>query len=478
MKIIVSNVIKIEKPTKEMKDFCIKELTFKNPEYQKKLKMGFYAYGTPKDIKLYDIYENDIYVPVGFFNEIWKKYPIVNDYVDYTVTVPIDVSSKIVLREYQKPCLRAVEENYTGILNLPCGTGKTVVATECICHLKQKTLWLTHTIDLVNQAKDTAEELTTIKTSLITDGKCDTSGDVVYGTVQSVLKFVENGVLKPNMFGMIVHDECQHLSANPKSIQMFRKCIEHFAARYRIGLSATVWRADGLDPCILKIIGDVIYKMEQYKKVYRCIYNDEVLLEIPVDKFQVPAKIKVIETNYDILDKPVYDKNGGTLQFATLVSNLAEDKERNDLIVATLKTVKGSTIVLSDRISQLEYLASKFNDSVLVTGSTPKKLREQNLNDVRNGKVKYLFASYQLAKEGLNCTILENLVMATPVKTFSTVVQSIGRIQRPHGNKQVACVYDFVDNVGMLYGFYNKRRSIYRKNNWEIENIYLGGGNK
>ena len=475
MKIMISNMIVIKNPTKEIKDFCIKELTFKNPEYQKKLKMGFYAYGTPKEIKLYDIYEDNLYVPTGFFNDLWKKHPYIDDYIDYSTSVPIEVTSNIKLRDYQEPAVRAVKENMCGIISMGCGMGKTCTCIQCICETKQKTLWIAGTIDLINQAKETAESLTSLKVSLITDGKCDTSGDMVCGTPQSIIKFIENGTLKSDMFGFVVQDECHHVSASPKSMQMFRRCIEHFASKYRVGLTATCWRSDGLEGCILKIMGGIIYNVEQYKDKYRCVYNNEVLLELPMNKFQVPAIIKVIETNYNIIDKPVYDKNGGTLQFASLITNISEDKERNDIIIKTLKGIEGSTIVLSDRTSQLDYLCDKVNNGVVVTGSTPKKVREKALNDMREGKIKYLFSTYQLAKEGLDIPILENLVMATPVKTFSTVKQAVGRCQRPYGNKCVARVYDFMDNVGMLYNFFNKRRSIYRKNNWDIENIYLGG---
>ena len=63
--------------------------------------------------------------------------------------------------------------------------------------------------------------------------------------------------------------------------------------------------------------------------------------------------------------------------------------------------------------------------------------------------------------------------MASPVKNFATVVQSIGRIQRPYEGKKIATVYDFVDPVGMLYKFYSKRRTTYRKNNWDINNVNL-----
>lgn len=476
MRIYISNVIVIENPTKDIKDFCIKNLTFKNPEYQKKLQMGFYAYGTPKEIKLYDIVDNKLYVPTGFFKDLWERHSVLEDYIDYSISVPIDVISKISLRDYQKPAVRAVKEHLCGIISMGCGMGKTCTAIECICEVKEKTLWIAGTIDLINQAKETAENLTSLKVSLITDGKCDTSGDMVCGTPQSIVKFIDNGTLKSDMFGCVVHDENHHLSANPKSMQMFRKCVEHFASRYRIGLTATCWRSDGLEGCILKIMGGIIYNVEQYKDKYRCMYNNEVLLEIPVNAFQVPAVIKVIETGYNILDKQVYDKNGGTLQFATLISDIAENKERNDIIIKTLKSIDGSTIILSDRTSQLEYLANKVDNSVVVTGSTPKKIREKSLNDMRAGKIKYLFSTYQLAKEGLDIPILQNLVMATPVKTFSTVKQSVGRIQRLYSDKQTAYVYDFMDDVGMLYNFFNKRRSIYRKNNWQIENVYLSEG--
>jgi hypothetical protein len=57
--------------------------------------MGFYAYGTPKEIKLYDIYEDKIYVPTGFFNDLWKKHPYIDDYIDYSTSVPIEVTSNI-----------------------------------------------------------------------------------------------------------------------------------------------------------------------------------------------------------------------------------------------------------------------------------------------------------------------------------------------------------------------------------------------
>ena len=234
-------------------------------------------------------------------------------------------------------------------------------------------------------------------------------------------------------------------------------------------------RADGLEDCITKIIGDVIYEIKKDNNNYVCCYEEKELLRFPVDSFQVPAKITVIETDYDVYNKDVFDANGGTLVYAKLITDIAMDEERNKLILDVLKTTNGSTIVLSDRVEQLRYLCSQVENGVQIDGGTPKKQREKALEDVRKGKCKYLFASYALAKEGLDVTILSNLVMATPVRDFAIVTQSIGRIQRPCDNKTIANVYDFVDPVGMLHKFFADRRRTYKKNNWEMNKMFLGG---
>lgn len=353
--------------------------------------------------------------------------------------------------------------------------GKTETALESVARVGQHCLWITHTRDLVNQAKERCDTKMNCTTSLITDGKCDTSGTITFATMQTLIKFIESGVIKQDEFGMIICDEVHRCSCNPDSLQMFRTCIEYFAAKYKIGLTATLHRADMLENCIKDIIGDVIYEIKKDKNDYVSMYEGKELLRFPVDSFQVPAKITVVETNYNVYDKDVFDANGGTLVYARLISDLANDTERNNMIIETLKTIKGSTIVLSDRVDQLKYLCSQVENGIQIDGSTPKKEREKALEDAREGKYKYLFASYALAKEGLDVKILSNLVMATPVRDFAIVTQAIGRIQRPYDNKTEARVYDFVDPVGMLHRFFADRRRTYKKNNWEMNTMYLGG---
>lgn len=52
-------------------------------------------------------------------------------------------------------------------------------------------------------------------------------------------------------------------------------------------------------------------------------------------------------------------------------------------------------------------------DSLCSLQELQKELREQALDDMQTGKKKYLFATYQLAKEGLDIPRLERLYMVT-----------------------------------------------------------------
>lgn len=82
---------------------------------------------------------------------------------------------------------------------------------------------------------------------------------------------------------------------------------------------------------------------------------------------------------------------------------------------------------------------------------------------MRSGKKKYLFATYTLAKEGLDIPRLERLYLATPQKDYAVVTQSIGRIARTFPGKTDPIAYDFVDDIGYLVKSYKKRCAIYRK---------------
>lgn len=468
MKIILSNIIKIISPTNEVLNYCKKELTMDNPDYDKKRRMGFWTGGIPKTIKLYSTYEDSLFLPIGCFDDIWKIHPIKNDYTDYSVVKKRDISSDIVLRDYQKPCADALKKYVSGIFVLPAGTGKTQVGLECAAVLKQHTLWLTHTKELLDQAKKRCEDNLKCTTSVISNGKCDISGDVVFATVQTLSNIIDKETIKQDEFGLVIVDECHHLATNAESVMMFEKCLNYFSARYKLGLTATLHRADKLEKTTIKILGNVIYELKKEKDKLIGYYENKPIVEVPLSMFQTPVVINIVKTDYDIYDKDVYDMNGGTLVFTKLITDLSKDEKRNKLILDIVSKLKGYTIIISERTEQLHYLNKKILSSICIDGKTPKKKRETMVNDFKKGKYKVLLASYSLIAEGFDVPMLENIIFASPVKDERLIIQSVGRCQRPYKDKKIANVYDLVDDVSMLDRFFSKRKSVYKKEGWKI----------
>ena len=469
MEIHLSNIIEIKEPTKEVLDFVKKTYIYKNPSYEKKKRMGFSTYKTARVIQLYEVYNDNIYLPIGCFDDLWNIHPIKEDYKDYSVTKPINVTSDIKLRDYQEPVINAVKKYCNGLIIMPCGTGKSCTLLHTACMLKQKTLWLCTTKDLLNQAESYIKNFTNGTTSKITEGKCDYSGDFVFATIQTLCKVIEKGEIPQDTFGCVIGDEVQHCMISDESVMMFKTCMEYFSARYKLGCTATLKTANDLWKCIPKLIGNVIYELKKSEDKTKFIgyYENKPIIEVPLENFQAPAKIYMQKTSYNALNKDIYDTSG-RIVFARLISDLTSDYDRNNQVLIEINNTYSPTLVISERTTQLEYLQKHTRNSIYINGKTPKKEREQMLEDFRNGKYRVLFATYSLVAEGLDIPRLTKLVMASPVKDERLVIQAIGRCQRPYEGKKNADIIDFVDDVSLLDKFTRKRKSTYKKEGWEI----------
>ena len=164
----------------------------------------------------------------------------------------------------------------------------------------------------------------------------------------------------------------------------------------------------------------------------------------------------------------------GTLNYQKLISYLCNSQDRLHFVASWIASEsEHSCLILSDRLEHLENLmnclpAKMKADAVMVSGKMTSKKgkaeREQAIEDMRTGKKKYLFATYSLAKEGLDIPRLERLFLTTPQKDYAVITQSIGRIARTFEGKTDPIVYDFVDNIAYLVKSYKKRCTTYRKN--------------
>ena len=82
-----------------------------------------------------------------------------------------------------------------------------------------------------------------------------------------------------------------------------------------------------------------------------------------------------------------------------------------------------------------------------ILSTAKKNERQELLRQLSEGEISVLFATYSIAKEGLDIPCLRNLVMASPVKDEITVTQSAGRVMRKYPDKEYGIIWDFEDNM-------------------------------
>lgn len=452
MKIIVNNEIAIENPEQRLVDWCKKALVVDNPEYLRRKRMNHWLGNTSAKLYLYRVSGNTIILPHGKLSDIIAVYGNENIHYEYPTPRTVDFGDKPVsLYPYQEKAVETLSESIGGVLQSKAGSGKTQMGIALIAALGRKSLWLTHTKDLLNQSRDRAAQY--LDKSLfgeITEGRVNIGTGITFATVQTLAK--QDLSLLRNEFDVIIIDECHRVAGTPTAITQFGKVLSAFNAPYKFGLSATVHRADGLIGTMFAYLGKIAYTVPD---------------EAVADKVMT-VNIQRVNTGVHISSE--CQDTDGTLIYTKLIDYLAEKATRNCQIGMNLAdNSEHYNLILSDRISHLETLMSMLPSEmcVMIDGSmTSKKgkaLREQALEDMRSGKKHYLFATYRLAKEGLDIPRLDRLYLTTPQKDYAVIVQCVGRVARTFEGKEQPLVYDYVDSIDYLVGSYKKRCSHYRK---------------
>lgn len=158
-----------------------------------------------------------------------------------------------------------------------------------------------------------------------------------------------------------------------------------------------------------------------------CGNVEHIISQDDVKDKTIKAEIKPIYTNYKIgKDSLRYD---GVINYSVLPTNLAKNDSRNNLIVDLLKQEKDNyCLILSDRLEGLEILHNKIGGLFINGNMTTKKAkqeRDEAIEKMRNKEEHYLFATYSLAKEGLDIKPLNRVFLIAPTKNKIVLIQSI-----------------------------------------------------
>lgn len=374
------------------------------------------------DIGLLNIIKRILYIEEERFK--------LTDYRQTEKPTPVSIIPKYALRDYQQPVFDNIVKRGGGIIRLPTGAGKTIVALHILARYGLPGLLLSPTKDLVDQTMTRAEEaagvdMTHMTSEWIKDPDRDWSAPfwavATWQTILSIVKQIDAKKLTTEevrdikklfaRFDILLGDEA-HSFGSDKTHLICKK----FPARYRIGMSATPMR----------LAGDTLRMTASFGEVTQGLTPSELIrsrwLVIPRIQYRQIPPVKISEP-----------RKWQTVYREYIVDN----DERNDMLAEdTIKYAKMGrhTLVMLKEIRHGKIMKNRIlehgfldKDQVeFVHGQLSNKKRKKLTDDFRSGELPVAISS-SIWNQAVDFRQIDAMVMAGPYKSQIVNQQRKGR---------------------------------------------------
>lgn len=365
-------------------------------------------------------------------------------YKNFGTTIPIPIKVKSITYIGKKMTYDIICQdpyrNFSANGMIVHNSGKTVMGIDIISKLSQKTLIVVPTERIFTQWVDQIKKFTDQKEVGVVRGSvCRTKHPITVGMIHTLCKDRLREKLGEE-FGLVITDECHTLGA-----ETFSRTASMFNCIYRIGLSATPRRKDGMEKVFEWHIGPVV-----------------------VNQNIVNAKPRVIMVDY-------YDTStthegcvwNGDLQLGRYINRVTKCIPRSVMIYKFTKDAFDnghSVLVLTERLAQVDQLYHWLNKNETTKGKVGRltgAFKEID-RDI-------IVGTYGSAGMGLDIPNLSCLILATP---RTDIEQAVGRILRKTEYEKTPVVVDITDVCSsIMQSWGRKRKKFYDRNNLEIKYI-------
>jgi len=375
-------------------------------------------------------------------------YPVVDE-AGFTVGEPLEfdlrpetlTGKKFDLRHYQRDSVGAfmAAGGGNGVICLPCGAGKTVVALAAAAQLKTKTLVLATNVTAVRQWMSEALDKTTLTAEQVGEYTGDkkevkpfTVATYQIVTRRSGDKFPHLALFNAANWGLIVYDEVHLL---PAPIFRFTAGLQ---ARRRMGLTATLIREDGREGDVFALIGP-----KRYDVPWREMERAGFIAQATCTELRLPLPEGV---------KMAYATTDARSRFTVAAMNPVKE----GAVKALLERHKGESIlVIGQYLEQLRSMSSTLG-LPLITGETPQADRDVLFAKFRSGEVPVLVVS-KIGNFSIDLPDASVLIQISG--TFGSrqeEAQRLGRVLRP--KDKPASFYSLVSEDTVELDFAMKRQ--------------------
>ncbi|WP_335999662.1 DEAD/DEAH box helicase family protein [Halorientalis halophila] len=374
---------------------------------------------------------------------------------------PLDLRSTYDLRAYQRDALDAwldtADESGTdngasgsdriaalaprGVLELPTGSGKTVIGIEAMERLGTPTLVVVPTIDLLEQWRRELEREFDVPVGQLGGGEQVLEPLTVATYDSAYLRADDVG----DRFGLLVFDEVHHLGG-----EGYRDIGRLFAAPARLGLTATFERPDGAHEVIAELVGPLVYRLDVDDLAGDHLARYDVKrLEVALTPEEREAYERHQGTFTDYLARSDIQLRSGS-DYQELVKRSGSDPEARDALLA--KQRAREIMMNADRkVEELAALLDRHRDDRVIvftahtdlvyrlserflvpaiTGETPAEERREILSRFRAGTYSTV-ATANVLNEGIDVPDANVAVLLSGSGSEREFTQRLGRILRP-----------------------------------------------
>ena len=354
------------------------------------------------------------------------------------------------LRDYQIDiCSRvreALEKHRSVMMQMPTGTGKTVVLAEMVKRLRMKDeglriLIVAHRIELIEQTGEHLERYD-IDYGVIAGGKkVKEIKPVMIASIQTLSSKLNalTACLSPSF---IIIDEAHHAVA-----KTYRRLWDAWPEARFLGLTATPYRLSGEGFTDLFDVLVDSWTVKRFIAEGWLSAYDYYSIRPESDDQKLIDNLKKRGADGDFQMKEMHE----TLDVVPCIERLFESFER------FAYDKKG--IVYAIDIAHAEHIAEYFREqgvnAVAISSKTPSSERQQLLARFKSDLVSYpshiqVLVSVDLFSEGFDCPDVEFIQLARPTLSLAKYLQMVGRGLRVHEGKECCTI---IDNVGLYRRF-------------------------
>jgi superfamily II DNA or RNA helicase len=370
-------------------------------------------------------------------------------------TTSLDLTTDYELRDYQMEAVSAWRSaGDRGVLELPTGSGKTVVAIGAMAALNQPTLVVVPTIDLLEQWHRELQTEFGEPIGRLGGGEQRIEPVTISTYDSAYLRAEELG----NRFGVVVFDEVHHLGG-----EGYQQIARLLAAPARLGLTATFERPDGAHETIAELIGPVVYHRDAQALAGTHLAPFDIK-RIPVtltpEEREQYNRLQGVFTEY-LASSGIQMRSGADYQKLVMRSGndprarkalLAKQQARKVMMNAEHKVDRLAEIFIrhrEDRIivftayTDLVYRLSERFLIPAITHETGADERHRILDRFRTGRYSRVVAANVL-DEGVDVPDANVAVILSGSGSEREFTQRLGRVLRPKADQGRALLYELV----------------------------------